>query len=784
MKKITLLCLLMSTVFFTSAIQSVVWKGKLSNDAGEPISNATVQLLNTNFFSESNAVGEFSFHNVPAGDYVIKINAIGYATFNQKINIQNEKENTVIFKLVTYGNQLDEVTVSAQKREENPQDLPLSISTLSDKQITQYKIWDVKDITAIVPNLYASNPGDNRNVTSIRGITSTSYDPAVAVYIDGVNQFSLDTYISQLQDIERIEVLRGPQGTLYGRNAMGGVINIITKQPRNVTEGFAEIGISNYNQQRINAGIKLPVVKDKLFFGASGLFNRRDGFYTNTFNDSNFDKQNTTMGNYYLKFLPSSKLAITLNAKHIKSNNNGAFPLASSINDALENPFQLNQNNIAKMVDKNFNTSLSLNYTAENFNIVSQTAYQSNYRIYKSPIDADFSPIDGYSIVNNYGKEWNNVNVLSQELRFSSNATSVSKLKWIAGTYLFHQDNPGKQGTHIGSDGNLLGAPESNITSINTNIGKANGVAVFGQGTYALSSKLDAIFGLRYDLESRKLNIKGEEQPAGGSITTKFPEASKSENFTAFSPKVGLQYKTSQNSILFATYNRGFRTGGISQLSGERNEALLTYEPELSNNFEIGSKNTFLENKFRVNLAAFYIVVNNAQVPTLLLPDAITVTENVGKLNSKGVELQLDIVPIKNLEINYNFGFTDAKYKQLDLPDNGTTQSFKNNKQLFTPTTTSMLAAQYNHQLYANISTFARFEWRYLGEQYFDLANNLKQNPYHLINARLGLALKQFELTFWAENLADKTYVDYAYNFGAAHLGTPRTYGILLRANF
>lgn len=783
MKKFTLLCLLVSSVLFAFARQSVALKGKVVNSTDEAIANATIHLLNTNFFTTSNSEGLFSFEGVAAGDYVVQVKALGYAAFSQKVGV-NTTSKALIFKLSANGNQLDEVTVSAQKRDERQQDLPLSISALSDKQIRDYKIWDVKDITAIVPNLYASNPGDNRNVTSVRGIATTSYDPAIAVYIDGVNQFGLDTYISQLQDVERIEVLRGPQGTLYGRNAMGGVINIITKQPGNTTTGFAELGISNYNQQRVNAGIKTPLIKEKLFFGASGLFTKRDGFYTNTFNNTNFDKQNTTMGNYYLKFLPSSKLSLTLNAKHIQNDNNGAFPLASSIGAALADPYNLNQNNITKMIDKTFNTSLSLNYNTSSFNLVSQTAYQSNHRYYKTPIDGDFSPLDGYSIVNNYGNDWNNVNVLSQELRFSSSATSTSPLKWIAGTYLFHQYDPVKQGTHIGADGNLLDAPESNVTYINTNIGRGNGLALFGQGTYAITEKFDFIFGLRYDLESRKQSVQGERQADGDVIGTTFAETSISATFDAFSPKAGLQYKLNQTSNLFATYNRGFRTGGISQLSGDPREALLTYEPELSDNFEIGSKNTFFDNKFRLNIAAFYTLIDNAQVPSLLVPDAITVTKNVGKLHSKGIEVQTDFIPVKNLEMNYSFGFTDAKFEELNLPDNGVTENFKNNKQLFTPNITSMLATQYNHRLNSNTKAFARLEWRYIGKQYFDLANRLSQNAYHLLNARVGVSLKKVELTLWAENLTERTYVDYAYDFGAAHLGTPRTYGILLRTNF
>ena len=784
MKKIILAFLMLTSSLIALANQSITFKGKVIDSSEQNISSASIEILNTNFFTTSNSEGSFSIENLPNGEYTIKITTLGYTTLTQKINFPNASEKEIVFKLSPYGNQLEEVIVTAQKRDENQQNLPISISTLTDKQIKEYKIWDIKDITAIVPNLYAANPGDNRNVTSVRGITSTSYDPAVATYIDGVNQFGLDTYISQLQDVERIEVLRGPQGTLYGRNAMGGVINIITKQPNNFTSGFAEIGFGNYNQQRYNAGIKLPILKEKLFFGASGLFSKRDGFYTNSFNDSNFDKQQSTMGNYYLKYIPNSKLAISLNAKHISNNNHGAFPLASSITEALENPYILNQNDIAKMIDKTFNTSLSINYNATNFNLVSQTAYQSNYRYYKSPIDGDFSPLEGYSIVNNYGKDWNNVNVVSQELRFSSKASSTSNFKWIAGTYLFHQYNPVKQGIHIGNDGALIGAPETNVTYINTNVGKGNGIALFGQGTYALNNKLDLIFGLRYDWEDKTQTVQGERQPDGNPIGTIFPETEETASFDAFSPKAGLQYQVNPNSTLFGTYNRGFRTGGISQLSGDPREALLIYDPELSDNFEIGSKNMFLENRLRLNVSFFYTTVNNAQVPTLLLPDAITVTQNAGKLQSKGFEFQTEFIPIKNLEFNYNLGFTDAKYKELNLPDNGATQNYKNNKQLFTPDLSSMLTTQYSHIFNKSTKTFVRLEWRYIGKQYFDLANQLSQDSYNTLNARAGVTYKKIELSLWAENITNKNYIDYAYNFGAAHLGTPQTYGLLLRTNF
>ena len=275
---------------------------------------------------------------------------------------------------------LHAIVVTAQKKEEKLQKIPVSVSAITAKQVTDYRLWNTREITAVVPNLYSADPGDNRNVTSIRGITTTSYDPAIATYIDGVNQFGLDTYIAQLSDIERIEVLRGPQGTLYGRNAMGGVINIITKQPGNRTTGFAEANVGNYGQQRYAAGIRTPLVKNKLYLGVSGIYDKRDGFYTNVYNKKDFDHQHSLSGNYFLKYIVNPRWAITLNAKHLANRNDGTFPLVNGVTDALEHPFELNQNAVTQMVDNTFNTSLSIYHTGHAFSFSSQTAWQSNHR--------------------------------------------------------------------------------------------------------------------------------------------------------------------------------------------------------------------------------------------------------------------------------------------------------------------------------------------------------------------------------------------------------------------
>lgn len=764
--------------------------GKVSNKRSLPVSGATIYLLNTNRGAATDSSGNFSIKNITAGKYTAQVSAIGYATENVDV-VVNSSASTINIVLEDESRQLDAVVVSAQKTEESLQNVPFSISALSARQVQQYRLWNTRELTAIIPNLYAANSGDERNVTSIRGIATTSYDQAVATYIDGVNQFGLDTYIPQLFDVERIEVLRGPQGTLYGRNAMGGVINIITRQPDNITSGFAEISIGNFNQQRYSVGLRTPIVSNKLFAGASVMYSKRDGFYTNLFNNSSYDKQNSFTGNYYLKYVISEKWTIGLNAKHNDNRNNGPFPLAfpmSSSDDFLDEGHVLNQNATSKMIDNTFNASLTLNYTGRTVNFSSQTAYQSNHRYYTLPLDGDFSPIDGITIINNYGDDWNKVKVWTQEFKLSSPATNNTPLKWTAGTYLFAQRNPVKQTTHFGMDAGMTGAPDTDFSLIASSTGKNSGVAVFGQLVYSINDKLDLIGGLRLDYEKKKLNVLGEYQKSADPVIVTRPDTSASTSFHAFSPKLGLMYKLAANSNAFATYSRGYRTGGLTQLSvtDPPQPPLYPYKPEYSNNIEVGIKNNFFDNSLRLNMVFFLTQVRQAQVPTLILPDAITVTRNAGKLNSKGAELELATTPVKGLEVEYNFGFTDAEYKDLKLSQNGTSVDLAGKKQVFTPDITSMFAAQYSVDLGTKkqLKLVARGEWMQLGEQYFDLSNSISQDAYSLLNARVGISCRFGELMFWGRNLGDKRYIAYAYDFGAIHIGNPRTYGVTLRARF
>lgn len=785
MKKTPLLLFVLFFAAHLFAQNTSSISGKVTDEKSNALKSVTVHLVNTNISVLTDANGNYNINNIHAGRYTISFSSVGYALQNKVADIKSATNNIDV-QLADATAQLDDVVVTAEKKEESVQKIPAAITALSAKQVNEFRLWNSKQLTAIIPNMYSNNSGDERNVTSIRGITTTSYEPAVATYIDGVNQFSLDTYIATLFDVERIEVLRGPQGTLYGRNAMGGVINIITKQPTNTTNAFAEVNIGNHNQQRYTLGFRTPLIKDKLYFGAAGVYNARDGFYTNTLYNKSYDKLHTFTGNYYLKYLPVANWQIMLNVKHQENRNDGTFPLSGTVEDAFASPYKIQQNATAKMIDNTLNASLSVNHAGAGFNFSSLTAWQNNHRYYNAPLDGDFSPLDAITIINNYGNKWNNVKVLTQEFRFTSPANTASALKWTAGVYLFHQTIPNKQATHYGADAGIFGVPDTDFSTINISTGKNNGLAVYGQLSYSITKKLDVIGGLRYDYENRKLNVEGEYAKDGEASFVTLPDTSAKLHFNAVSPKLGLNYAASLNTNLYVTYSRGFRTGGLTQLSSDPSQPpLYPYKPEYSNNIEAGIKNSFLHDKLQLNVTAFYTHVTDAQVPTLILPDAITVTKNTGKLNSKGAELEFAATPVKGLQLNYNFGYTDAKYKSLKISQNGEAVDLNGKKQIFTPDVTSLLAAQYAYTLSKKqqLSFVVRGEWSYIGDTYFDLANTIKQSAYSLLNTRVGFSTKHVDLFFWMQNITGKKYIAYAYDFGAVHLGDPKTYGVTMHVN-
>jgi len=689
-----------------------------------------------------------------------------------------QKKDSLIQKEI-FSKQLDDIVIfGAEKKQKKLLKTPSSVTQISSGQIQSYRLWDIANLKGIAPNFNLANSGDNRNIAGIRGIVTTSYDQSVATYIDGVAQFNLDTYIPQLNDIESIEILRGPQSTFYGRNSMGGVINITTKAPTNQSSLLADMSIGNAGQKRFSAQYKAPILKDKLFFSTAYLNDVKNGFYTNDFISEKYDRQRQNMTNIQLKYIMKNNWTIQADYKYYKSVNDGAFPLNGDLASALSNPFHLSQNQVTSMNDQTNNASVVLQHKGEKVNVVLQTSYQNNYRYYDNTLDADFSEFEIIGIYNNYGKSYNNVNAITNELRIQSADKNDTKLKWSTGIYQYNNFSPTKQATVFGGDAGFIGIPDTDFSIISFNLLKTDGVAGYAHAEYQLNNKISLQVGARLDYENRALTIRSDFEKQPSFSFTMLKDTTGKKNYVAFSPKVGLNYTVSDNQFLYFNYSRGFRSGGLSSISSDPSQIpLASFLPEFSNMFEIGFKGVNKLKTLQYSIAGFYNHVTNIQTPFLILPDAVTITKNAGDLRSSGIEWEISAKPSKELTLQYNAGIVNAKYKTFTTVSNGTQVNLNNKRQIFTPTTSQFLTATYKKKI-GKMDFWSNIQYQYSGTQYFDFANTIKQDAYGLLHAQIGFKFSKLSTYVWARNITDVKYISYAYDFGAVHLGNPRTFGV------
>lgn len=667
--------------------------------------------------------------------------------------------------------ELEPMTVTAEKREEDIQEVPASISALSDIQIEYAEIVSIHDMALQIPNLYIATPGWRAvSVMAIRGIgTGNAMDQTIGFYVDDVNYsigYSIDT---ELFDIERIEVLRGPQGTLYGRNTLGGVVNIITKKPGNQWEGKASVGYGNYNSQDYRASIRGPMVKDKLFLGISGVKNKRDGYADNTYLGTEPDDRDATSGRVHLNWLPTDALDITLSANAEKQRNGTAA--WGPIEEIRHDPYKVRYNYDGyEDVDSNDQT-LRLGYEATWFKLTSITG-RRDYEYEQGDIDTDSSPID---MLVNYSdcdqEQW------SQELRIQSPEDSGS-LKWLVGTYWFKEDID----MNVSYDMHAWGMKTYQLSKMGN-----QGYAFFGQATYTLFEKLGLTAGLRYDHEKKETDWKTYTKMAGMIVPGSESEMNPDEDYDEWLPKFTIDYRWTPSLMTYVSAAKGYKSGGFNYMVSD--PLYISYDPEYTWNYEAGCKSTWLDNRLMLNLAAFYIKWTDQHVRLTVSPTEWAF-QNAAESHSQGFEAELIARPITGLEFVAGFGYTDAKFDDYRDPIYNPMTGLKIGENVYddkringVPKYTCNIAAQYRHKT----GLFGRVELQGIGKSYWDSANEIEEDAYELVNSRLGYETEHFDIYLYAKNIFDKEYLSAALDMGnyyGARAGDPQTFGIMLTGRF
>ncbi len=782
-----IICLLFP--FFTYSQISI--KGRVTDKStSEPVAYANVTVLNSSTGTSADGDGNFTL-TIQKGTYQILFSAVGYASIVQSVTV-SDTSTEINIALEDATQTLNEVIVTANKREEDIVKVSTSITSLSAKKIEDTRTWGLGGLTALVPNYTYQELGvPFQQVQSIRGIQVFSENPAVSTYIDDVNNIDILANGFAFTDIERIEVLRGPQGTLFGRNAMGGVINIITKKPTNRTTGFAEVGVGNLGLQRHSLGFKTPIIKDKLFFGVNGLFQTQDGYWKNDTtgigatdgkaNGKLVGGEKNLYGNMFLRWLPNSRLSFTLNLKGQRdwSNNSGFFVSQADRDLALANPDKIGLKRVGEHERNILNTSLVAKYYAGNFTLTSISAYQT--------IDLSFKDIDFPGFFHSFyksaiGEKLPPQEVFSQELRINSN--SESKLQYTAGFYGFSQ---------VGYEPSTNFAFElaPNAYSISRNKSNNFGLAGFGEVSYKVTEQLKATAGLRYDYEKREATF-GDASFVGGLFTQLKPDTTASGNYSAISPKIALNYALNDRSNIYITYSRGFRAGGVNAQKVPAN-VRQTFNPEYSNNYEIGYKTFLANNKLSIGTSAFLIQWNDLQFFNLVAPFTYA-RENVGDALSTGFELEVSAIPFRGLQLDGSLGVNETITREFDLKRVNfatgveTTTPIGGKRLSNAPSHTLFFGAQYEYAMSKKIKAIVRGEVRNLGSYYTDIQNKIEQPSYTLINSRIGLVYGNYSFFFWVQNLNNERYL--AFGNADSSLGrrvrtaAPRTYGVTMSVKF
>ena len=767
MKKLFLLVLYL--LFSLSYASAQRLQGTVSSETGERIPFASVTVLNSSKGAVCDQDGQFAL-DLPAGNYQVAVSALGFAALIRPVTVAAGENAPLNFKLQKQGLALDEVVVTAEKTEADAQQTPAAISVLTARQLREYRVWSMSDLSALAPSLQTVEHGGSTSSVflNIRGTMGLHSQSAVATYIDGVYQFEAFSVPLQFNNVARIEVLRGPQGTLYGRNAFGGVINIITKKPTNTTEGQVQVEAGNYAQQRYSLAFSTPLVKDKLFVGVSGLFNQRRGIYTNTETGKPFDRPQSIAGGLNLHYLPTDRLSVEVNTRFERNDDVGSYPWVASDQQLFAQPYVIGRSVSNRERRNNVNASVNLRYETRPVVFTAISAFLDYKKGFPEFLDGDFSAANLSKALSD-----DRVRTFTQELRVASNPALTSPLTWTAGTYLWTAPDGTNDFVQFRTPAT---GPASTFYRSSTSNNR--GLALFGQAAYRLLPHLTATAGLRYDRERRELAQARRTVAPDGSESQVLPRTDFGATFEALTPKGVLSFQANENTLLYAQYARGYRAGGLNVFAPTA--ADVPFGPEYSNNYELGVKNTLFADRLRLNLTGFYLQQRDQQVT--VIENSFFLTRNTGDMNNLGAELELMAVPANGLQVEWNASLSRAEYARLTTVVAGQNQDLAGNKPLFNPKAASFFALQYTRPLTSQVSVFVRGEHRYSGAYYLNFDNVIRQSPFHVFNGRAGVKYKTYELAIWGRNLSDVRYRTWAT--GVFLLNTPRLWGASATISF
>lgn len=640
---------------------------------------------------------------------------------------------------------LRSMTVTAEKVESLERDTAISMSVVSDETVEKTST-DTLDLVQQVPNLHMIRSGHHSGASffSMRGVAPfMEGEQPIGFFVDGIFQHTMDT---QLMDVERVEVLRGPQATLYGRNTEAGVINVITRPAEPDSEAELAATVGNYGERRMQAIVGGALGSDELAYRAALRWQSNDGYFTQkgTGNDEVNDL-NDFNGRFKLRYLPEDMpldVTVAHDAAVYRDGSTSLAPLSRLHRD----PHRTSADYVGDVDVDLHTTSVNASWKAPDFTLTSITAYTDEDK--QERIDVDFTELDMMRLGTQVDQQR-----VTEELRVSS--PEDANISWLGGLYYFDDT----------TDNNVDYEMRNQFNQRTRTTTDTLNVAVFGQVHWSLTEHWELTTGLRYDHETKDVHNRKFYDPA---IAPEY-RTKRNLSYDAWLPKVSLQYRPGEDTLAYLSYSEGYKAGGFNNLSSEGEEV---YQEEYVTNYELGLKKDWLDGDLETRTALFWIDLEDQQVEELILNQSRI--SNAGKSVSRGIEFEVNWWATDDLRLHASYGWNDAHFERYIDGDH----DYADKRPPNSPKYTWALGGEYAflHHWYARADLLGTSDF------YFDAANDQKESGYKLLNLRLGYDVGKYAIAVWMKNVTDEIYATRAFDAGdglyVGLAGDPRTFGI------
>lgn len=661
---------------------------------------------------------------------------------------------------------IGEVVVNASKNQSRLRDLPASVTLLPAEGIRQNEIRSLVDVTSSVPNFYMPDYGSKLTApVYIRGIGSRIDAPSVGLYVDHVPYFEKASFNFDFFDISGIEVLRGPQGTLYGRNTMAGIVNILTLSPANYQGTKINLSAGSYGTYNLNGG-HYAKASDKLAWSLTGNYQHNNGFYSNRFTGDKVDELDSYGFRNKVIWQPATHWTIE-NILSYENSAQGGYPYAV-LNSATNRPNPIDYNQYSSYGRSLLSDALLVKLSKSRWELRLTTSYQlldDNQQI-----DQDFTSDSLYFVAQKQFQQ-----MVSHEAVARSKGDG--RYQWLTGLYGLMQ--------FLDKDVDVddYARKTLSLKSYNNRVG---GIALFHQSTlnHFLIRNLSLTAGIRVDYEKSSLDYHYRLRKGGAATTTVTDTLYPPLSYTEVLPKIALNYVAGQSNF-YAVVAKGYKTGGFNS-TFERPED-LTFKPEKSWNYEIGVKTSFLNRMLYADVALFYIDWKDQQIYQTVPSGRGSMLKNAGLSESKGIELSLKSASWHGFEGTVSYGYTEATFIKNVL--NATTD-YSGNYIPYVPRHTLALQlnksiAIRNSKLLDEIKVNALY--RETGIAYWNEANSHAQPAYGTTDLKLSLKKGDVRVEFWGRNVFDIDYESFYFEaLGRKYVqpGKPARLGVNISIDF